>query len=74
MQVKLLLLRRQNNLSLTDMAKILGISYQTYRSKENGERQFTLDEMFAIKEYFKIYNLEDIFLPSKHQNVAKIKM
>lgn len=34
------------------MAKYLGITPKTYRSKELGNSEFTLDEMFEIAKLF----------------------
>lgn len=49
------------------MAAYLGITPKTYRSKELGNSEFTLDEMFAIAKMFNM-KIDDIFLPRKYQN------
>lgn len=49
------------------MATYLGITPKTYRSKELGNSEFTLDEMFAIAKMFNM-KIDDIFLPRKYQN------
>lgn len=69
MQEKLILLKEQNNLTNLEMAELLNISAIQYRKKEKGEVQFKLNEMLKISEYFG-KTLDDIFLPSKHQNGA----
>jgi len=67
MQEKLLLIRKKNNLSINDMADILGIRSKTYSLKERGLAEFTQDEMFTISEKFE-RNIDQIFLPRSHQN------
>ena len=71
MQTKLILLKEENHLTNKKMAKILGISAKQYRRKEQGLAPFKMNEMFTLSKYFKI-KIEDIFLPLKHQNGAKV--
>lgn len=52
------------------MAKYLGITPKTYRSKELGNSEFTLDEMFEIAKLFN-KKIDDIFLPRKYQSGTK---
>lgn len=69
MQEKLILLKEERNLTNKEMAELLGITPVQYRKKERGEVQFKLNEMLKISEYFG-KTMDDIFLPSKHQNGA----
>ena len=69
MQEKLILLKEERNLTNKEMAELLGITPVQYRKKERGETQFKLNEMLKISEYFG-KTMDDIFLPSKHQNGA----
>lgn len=72
MQEKLILLKEEKNLTNKEMAILLGISAIQYRKKERGDVQFKLNEMLKISEFFG-KTLDDIFLPSKHQNGASIE-
>lgn len=67
MQEKLLLLRKQNNITQKELAELLGITTKQFCSKENGKVKFNGDEMFKIADYFKL-KVDDIFLPTTHQN------
>ncbi len=67
MQEKLILLRKTKKVSQEELAKIVGISPKQFGLKENGIYKFNGDEMFRISEYFDM-KLEDIFLPTYHQN------
>ena len=69
MQEKLILLKEEKNLTNKEMAELLGITALQYRKNEKGEVQFKLNEMLKISEFFG-KTLDDIFLPSKHQNGA----
>lgn len=69
MQEKLILLKEQKNLTNKEMAEMLGITPIQYRKKEKGEVQFKLNEMVKLSEYFG-KTMDEIFLPSKHQNGA----
>lgn len=62
MQTILLAKRTEKRISKTTMAKLLGISRQTYDAKERGLNCFTMDEMFVVANYFNA-TLGDIFLP-----------
>lgn len=72
MQEKLILLKEQKNLTNKEMAEMLGITPIQYRKKEKGEVQFKLNEMVKLSEYFG-KTMDEIFLPSKHQNGAPIE-
>lgn len=63
MQWNLIRLRKENGLTQADMAKLIDKTEETYRNKEKGVTQFSMDEMFIISNYFK-QNIENIFLPS----------
>ena len=69
MQEKLILLKEEKNLTNKEMAELLGITPLQYRKKEKGDVQFKLNEMLKISEFFG-KTLDEIFLPSKHQNGA----
>lgn len=62
MQEKLLVLRKKMGISQRELAAYLGISLKSYSMKERGERQFTLDEMFKLRDFFGL-GIEDIFMP-----------
>lgn len=70
MQEKLMLLRKKKNIKQQELADLLGISLNQYSLKEKGKYNFTCDEMFLIADYFKMA-IEEIFLPSIHQNGVK---
>lgn len=70
MQSKLLLLRKDNKITQTDLANVLGITAKQYGAKELGKFKFNGDEMFKIAEYFNM-KVDDIFLPTTHQNGEK---
>lgn len=63
----LIRLRKEHRYSQKDMAKMLDISVDSYGSKERGQQQFTLDEMFKIKHFFK-RSMDEIFLPRNFGN------
>ena len=70
MQEKLLLIRKNRNISQKELADFIGISTNQYSAKENGKYNFNCDEMFKISNFLDM-NIEDIFLPTKHQNGVK---
>ena len=63
MEILLLKIRKENNLTQEDMAKMLDISTITYRNKELGRVDFKQSEMFTIAKFFN-KRIEDIFLDS----------
>lgn len=67
MQSKLIILRKEKNINQEILANLLGISLKQYGFKENGKSKFDGDEMFKIADYFGM-KVEDIFLPTYHQN------
>lgn len=60
MELKLRGKRVEHGLNQTDMAKILGITQNSYSRKELGLSPFTLDEIRKILKLFKC-KFEDIF-------------
>lgn len=67
MQSKLLLLRKEFKITQQDLANILGITTKQFSAKELGKVKFNGDEMFKIADYFNM-KIDDIFLPTTHQN------
>lgn len=67
MQKKLLLLRKDNKITQTQLANILGITVKQFGAKESGKAKFNGDEMFKIADFFNM-KVDDIFLPTTHQN------
>lgn len=65
---------RKNKKKMTqaEMANYLGISTKTYRSKELGNSEFTMDEMFKIAKLFNM-RIDDIFLPREYHIGTKGK-
>lgn len=55
-------LRKYNELTYKDMAKLLNIDERTYYNKEKGLSQFKLNEMFIISREFS-KSMDEIFLP-----------
>lgn len=66
MQEKLLILRKNKNITIKKMSEILKIAPKTYSEKERGLAEFTQDEMFEIGRKFNL-NIDQIFLPRSHQ-------
>lgn len=56
-------LRKYNELTYKEMAKLLGIDERTYYNKEKGLSQFKLNEMFIISRKFN-KSMDHIFLPN----------
>lgn len=67
MQSKLIILRKQKGTTQKELAELIGVSVKQYGLKENGETKFNGDEMFKIAEFYNM-KIEDIFLPTYHQN------
>lgn len=60
-------LRKEKNVSLVDMADLLGVKYQTIREKINGDSDFKFGEAIAIQEkFFPEYEIK--FLFSRNEN------
>lgn len=64
MNKKLKGMRVSKGLLQTDMAKILNIGISTYICKENGKREFTLEEIYKLMNYFNC-EFEDLFMDKK---------
>ncbi len=45
-------LREDNDLTQTDIAKILNVTQRTYSRYENGERSLPLDQLIKLVEYY----------------------
>ncbi len=67
MQEKLIILRKRNNINQETLANLISVSPKQYGLKERGDAIFNGDEMFMIANYFGM-KIDDIFLPSNHQN------
>lgn len=52
--------RRENRLTQEQVAKAIGMTKQTYCSKESGKRDFTLKEAKLLAKLFK-KTLDDLF-------------
>lgn len=70
MQEKLIILRKKRGVTQKQLAEYLGIAEKTYGLKERGEFQFTLEEMFKLRDFFG-ERIEDIFLPQSNRNGDK---
>lgn len=62
MQWNLIRLRKENNLSQSDVAELLNISVSAYQNKESSKSSFRDYEMFMLSKYFD-KTIEEIFLP-----------
>jgi len=63
-------LRAEQGLSMADMAKIVGITPNTYLLKENGARDFVETEMKTLVKFFKVSG-DELFFGNIIQNVAR---
>ena len=63
---KLKSLRVEKNLNQNQMAELLGIGVVAYNLKENGQREFKIEEIKKLIDYFGV-TFEDIFL---HKNFS----
>lgn len=66
MQEKLILIRKNRNISQQELADLINISLNQYSNKEKGKYKFNCDEMFEISHYLNL-KIEEIFLPTTHQ-------
>lgn len=71
MQYKLFALRKEQNMSQSEVANALGITAKTYGLKERGESPFDSDEMFKLSKLFN-RPMDDIFLPRSHHIGDKV--
>lgn len=60
-------LRKDSDLSQSDLAKILSVSRQTISSIENGRYNPSLELAFKIAEYFN-KSIEEVFLYKGEEN------
>ena len=60
LQEKLVKIRKENGVNQSDLAKLLGISKNSYSLKEQGKTDFKISEMFKIANHFK-KSISDIF-------------
>lgn len=67
MHWELIKLRKINKVSQKRMADLLNIHTNTYASKENGDVDFNLEEIFIIAAFFN-KRIEEIFLPRNIRN------
>ncbi|MCK1228262.1 helix-turn-helix transcriptional regulator [Streptococcus uberis] len=67
MQIILYRLRKENGLSQSDLAEVIGKSETSYRNKELGKQDFRSTEMFKIANYFH-KNIGDIFIDTTSRN------
>ena len=68
MQIKLYELRKKAGIKQEDLAKMLGISQNSYGHKERGDTDFKLSEMFKIANFFN-RKIGDIFSDSTSRKV-----
>ncbi|NNG67315.1 helix-turn-helix transcriptional regulator [Caldanaerobacter subterraneus] len=69
--LKLKALRLEHNLKQIDMAKLLGISENTYNRKENGITEFTESEIKKICDIFNKKAEEIFFRNDVTKNITK---
>lgn len=59
--------RKEKNVSLVDMADLLGVKYQTIREKIDGNYDFKFGEALAIQEtFFPEYEIKFLFTPENN--------
>lgn len=64
-------LRAEKGLTQVEMAKLLGMNPDTYRKKENGERDFTLREVATAQKVLGIDPQYYFFYKYSNQTVTK---
>ena len=69
MQEKLVKIRKENGVNQSDLAKLLGISKNSYSLKEQGKTDFKISEMFKIANHFK--KVLAIFLHNRSSRKAR---
>ncbi|NEZ46120.1 helix-turn-helix transcriptional regulator [Clostridium niameyense] len=57
---KLKAYRQLKGINQSAMADLIGVSLNTYNFKENGKKQFTLQEAKSISDYFGV-TIDEIF-------------
>ncbi|MGM0183383.1 hypothetical protein IGK74_002348 [Enterococcus sp. AZ150] len=61
-------IRKKKNVSLVDMADLLGVKYQTISEKINGKSDFKFGEAIKIQEtFFPEYEIKYLFSKSKDE-------
>lgn len=70
MQIKLYELRKNAGLKQAEMADLIGVSEPTYRSRELGQSDFKMSEMFKIANFFN-KKIGDIFSDTTSRKVNK---
>ncbi|OOG28478.1 transcriptional regulator [Enterococcus casseliflavus] len=61
--------RKEKNISLVDMADLLGVRYQTIREKISGDSDFKFGEALAIQEkFFPEYEIKFLFTQKKEDD------
>ena len=65
-------IRKKKNVSLVDMADLLGVKYQTISEKINGKSDFKFGEAIKIQEtFFPEYEIKYLFSKSKDETEVK---
>ena len=60
--------RKKKNVSLVDMADLLGVKYQTISEKINGKSDFKFGEALKIQEtFFPEYEIKFLFSKNKQE-------
>ncbi len=57
-------IRKENNLTQKDVAKMLGLTRQAYSHKEKGIRKFSIEEAIILSDIFGT-DVKNIFLTRK---------
>lgn len=65
-------IRKEKQISLVDMADLLGVKYQTVREKIDGDSDFKFGEAIAIQEkFFPEYEIKFLFSPIDNQETKQ---
>ena len=70
MQSKLIILMKENGVTIRSLASKIGISEKQLGNKLRGSAEFKSSEMFKISKLFN-KSIDDIFLPSMYENGTK---
>jgi len=70
-QDKLIILMKNKGVTQKELAQLIGITPKQFGYKIRGIAKFDGDEMFEISKYFN-EKVDDIFLPTTHQNGESI--
>ncbi len=63
--------RKEKNLSISDMAELIGISESYYEKIEYGNRSPSYNFLRKFKQTFPNANVDNIFLPNNHTICVK---